>query len=76
LQVPGQTHSFIQHIQVGVVEASQDPEALLLFSGGHTRREAGPRSEAESYWLIAEAADWYGLPAVRGRAYTEVRNRS
>jgi hypothetical protein len=37
-EVPGQTHSFVEHIQLGVREAAADPEALLLFSGGKTRR--------------------------------------
>jgi hypothetical protein len=47
LQVPGQTHSFVQHIQLGVEQAAADPSALLLFSGGKTRRwgnAAGRRS--------------------------------
>jgi hypothetical protein len=34
--------------------------ALLVFSGGQTRREAGPRSEAQSYWLLAEHYGWWG----------------
>lgn len=38
MQVPGQTHSFVQHIQLGVETAAADPQALLLFSGGKTRR--------------------------------------
>ena len=38
MQVPGQTHSFVQHIQLGVEQAAADPTALLLFSGGKTRR--------------------------------------
>lgn len=36
--VPGQTNSFVEHIQLGVKEAAADPDALLLFSGGKTRR--------------------------------------
>lgn len=37
-EVVGQTESFVEHIQLGVREAAADPEALLLFSGGKTRR--------------------------------------
>jgi hypothetical protein len=37
-EVEGQTHSFVQHIQLGVREAAADPDALLLFSGGKTRK--------------------------------------
>jgi hypothetical protein len=31
-----------------------------LFSGGETRKDAGPRSEAQSYWAIAESKGWFG----------------
>ena len=71
-QVPGQAHSFIEHIQAGIHHAEHDPSALLLFSGGQTRKAAGPRSEAEGYWLVAEAAKWWGSVTVRERAFTEV----
>ncbi|KAL3143329.1 hypothetical protein ABBQ38_002166 [Trebouxia sp. C0009 RCD-2024] len=71
-KVPGQAHSFIEHIQAGIQHAEHDPDALLLFSGGQTRKAAGPRSEAEGYWLVAEAAKWWGSSMVRERAFTEV----
>ncbi|KAI3430725.1 hypothetical protein D9Q98_005311 [Chlorella vulgaris] len=74
-EVEGQTHSFVQHIQLGVREAAADPDALLLFSGGKTRKDAGPRAEGEGYWLVAEAAKWYGAEGVRERAFTEDRAR-
>ena len=73
-QVPGQVHSFIEHIQEGIAQAEADATALLLFSGGPTRKAAGPRSEAEGYWLVAEAADWWGHSHIRERAYTEVKS--
>lgn len=41
----------MDHISLGVHEAAKDPHAMLLFSGGQTRRAAGPRSEALSYWV-------------------------
>ncbi|KAL4857565.1 U2 small nuclear ribonucleoprotein B'' [Chlorella vulgaris] len=66
-EVEGQTHSFVQHIQLGVREAAADPDALLLFSGGKTRKDAGPRAEGEGYWLVAEAAKWYGTEGDRAR---------
>ena len=74
-QVVGQTDSFLEHIRLGVEAASKDPVAMLLFSGGKTRRAAGPRAEGESYWLVAEAQTWFGHPDVRERAYTEVGDR-
>lgn len=52
-----------------------DPEALLLFSGGQTRRAAGPRSEGLSYWVVAEAAGWWGHEDVRNRTFTEEHAR-
>jgi len=72
LQIEGEAQSFLDHIRLGITEASKDPKALLLFSGGQTRKAAGPRSEGLSYWLVAEAAEWYGHEAVRSRAFTEV----
>lgn len=72
-QVKGQTQSFMAHIRLGVEQAAVDPSSVLLFSGGKTRASAGPRAEAEGYWLVAEANDWFGHPEVRRRAFTEVR---
>ena len=57
---PGQAATFVEHIRGGVEIAAKDDEALLLFSGGETRNEAGPRSEAQSYWLVAESQGWFG----------------
>lgn len=74
-QVPGQTGSFVRHIELGVRTAANDPQALLLFSGGKTRKAAGPRAEGDGYWLVAEAAGWYGHPEVRERTFTEDRAR-
>jgi hypothetical protein len=71
-QVPGEPQSFIDHIALGVQAAAQDPTALLLFSGGQTRRAAGPRSEGLSYWQVADAAGWFNATGVRERAFTEV----
>lgn len=37
-----------------------DPRALLLFSGGVTRKDAGPRSEGQNYWIVADSNSWFG----------------
>jgi hypothetical protein len=66
-----QLPAFIDHVRQGVKLAQQRPGALLLFSGGQTRGTAGPRSEAQSYWWLADAHGWFGEPNVRARAYTE-----
>ncbi|CAA7047801.1 unnamed protein product [Microthlaspi erraticum] len=72
---PGQAATFLSHIQEGVEAAGRDDESLLLFSGGETRKEAGPRSEAQSYWSVAESKGWFGKKDVRSRALTEEHAR-
>ena len=58
----GQLKGFLDHIKEGVRLAAADPASLLIFSGGATRDDAGPRTEgmhcSEStrpfaYWLEA-----------------------
>jgi hypothetical protein len=56
----GEPRCYIDHIQVGVAAAAQDPESLLIFSGGQSRAEAGPRSEAFSYYAVADQRGWFG----------------
>jgi hypothetical protein len=68
---PGESQFYIEHAKEGVRLAVENPRALLVFSGGQTREDAGRRSEAESYWEIADAAGWWGFIAVKDRAVTE-----
>ncbi|KAL9243841.1 hypothetical protein vseg_017681 [Gypsophila vaccaria] len=72
---PGQAATFVDHIKKGVEVAGGDDASLLLFSGGETRKDAGPRSEAQSYWLVAESKGWFGESNVRERALTEEHAR-
>jgi hypothetical protein len=67
----GEPKRYIGHIELAVREAAADPESLLIFSGGPTRIEAGPRTESLSYWLVAEHYKWFGHPEVNERAYLE-----
>ena len=67
----GEPPFYIEHINWGVSLAAEDPSALLVFSGGQTRPEAGPRSEGQSYWLIANHFDWWWDTNVKLRATTE-----
>ena len=62
---------YIGHIEAGVRAAAADPDALLVFTGGYSRAEAGPRGEAQSYYWIADHFGWFGHPEVRARAITE-----
>uniref|UniRef100_A0A2N9EKJ5 DUF218 domain-containing protein n=1 Tax=Fagus sylvatica TaxID=28930 RepID=A0A2N9EKJ5_FAGSY len=73
---PGQAATFVRHIQEGVDIAAKDDAALLMFSGGETRKDAGPRSEAQSYWSVAESEGWFGKEEnVRWRTLTEEHAR-
>lgn len=40
-------------------------------TGGKTRALAGPKSEGESYFFVADHYDWWGKPDLRARALTE-----
>lgn len=70
----GQVPTFLRHIERGVALTANDPLALLLFSGGQTRDNAGPRSEGQTYWTIANSQRWYGMQnsgGVENRSFTE-----
>jgi hypothetical protein len=68
----GQGATFLEHIKKAVEIVNADPDALLIFSGGKTRAQAGPLSESESYWRLASAKSWFGyMNSVSWRALTE-----
>ena len=50
----GEPAFYIEHIRRGVVLAANNPDAMLMFSGGLTRRDAGTWSEARTYHELAE----------------------
>ncbi len=67
----GEPPFYLEHIVRGVELASRDPQSLLIFSGGQTRLQAGPRSEALGYWLLADQwLHWKGTEVFL-RATTE-----
>ena len=66
----GEPPFYAEHVRRGVELAARD-NTLLVFSGGQTRIEAGPRSEADGYHLLAEAFCWWGHEAVAARAALE-----
>lgn len=45
----GETETYIAHIEAGVRELAQDERALLVFSGGASKRSRTDKSEGESY---------------------------
>ena len=67
----GEPPLYIEHIRHGVELAAEDRKALLLFSGGQTRYKAGPISEAQSYWMVANHFDWWGATGACLRTSTE-----
>jgi hypothetical protein len=67
----GEPPCYIEHIRFGVELTASQPKSLLVFSGGQTRLEAGPQSEAQSYCRLAEQVNWWQKAGVRERATTE-----
>ncbi|CAM8884240.1 unnamed protein product [Rhodiola kirilowii] len=57
---PGQAATFLAHIKKVIEVTARDDDALLLFSGREIRKDVGPRSEAQSYWIVAESKSWFG----------------
>ncbi|CAO3693250.1 unnamed protein product [Umbelopsis ramanniana] len=53
-QKGGQIKVFMNHIKKGIELLQEDEKSLLVMSGGETRPLAGPLSEAQSYWQIAQ----------------------
>ena len=58
-------------MRAAVELAAADPDTLLVFSGGQTRADAGPLSEAFSYYWVARRHGWFGTPEVAHRAILE-----
>lgn len=67
----GEPPFYIEHVRAGVEAAAADPESLLVLSGGPTRVDAGPRSEAQSYHEIARHFAWWGRVEVAARTVLE-----
>jgi hypothetical protein len=71
----GEPPFYIEHVRTGIALAAGDPESVLMFSGGPTRVEAGPRTEAASYLHVAAHYAWFGTPEVAGRTLLEEFSR-
>ena len=57
------------HIKRGIEIAEADRKAMLVFSGGQTRKDVGPTSEAASYYYLANEKKW--IQKVSSRVYLE-----
>jgi len=67
----GTANALVEQIKVGVETAARDGKAILLFSGGKTRKLGGQVSEGSSYWQVSRAYNWFGEMDVEKRAFTE-----
>ena len=67
----GEGPFYLDHARRGVELAAADARSLLIFAGGQSDPAAGPRSEAQGYWLACDHHGWFGRPEVRARATTE-----
>ena len=56
------------HVKKGIDLAAADEQSLLMFSGGQTRKDVGPTSEAASYYYLADTQGW--IPAAGDKAAT------
>ena len=57
------------HIKKGIQIARTDSRSILLFSGGQTRKDVGPISEAASYYFLAKEKKW--MESILSRVYLE-----
>jgi hypothetical protein len=46
------------HVRKGIELARDDEKSILIFSGGQTRVDVGPTSEAASYYYLAQQSGW------------------
>lgn len=72
----GEPPLYIEHIRRGVALLADDASALLVFSGGYTRKEAGLRwSEADTYAAIARHFHWWVADG-DGAALSDLQSRT
>ncbi|KAL4923387.1 DUF218 domain protein [Aspergillus undulatus] len=60
----GETPTFIEHIKAGIRLLAEHPEALLVFSGGATKRPTTDITEGESYLSLAKSNHYFGYAAI------------
>lgn len=54
----GFPHVISAHIARGISLLKSNPQNFLIFSGGQTRKDVGPYSEALSYFFLAHRKKW------------------
>ncbi|KIW10905.1 hypothetical protein PV08_10204 [Exophiala spinifera] len=57
----GETDTYIAHVEAGVRALAQDPNALLVFSGGATKRDRTDKTEGDGYFDVAVEHDFFNV---------------
>ncbi|KAJ5651809.1 hypothetical protein N7507_009235, partial [Penicillium longicatenatum] len=66
----GETPTFISHAKAGLKALSEDPRALLVFSGGATKKSRTDFSEGQSYHKLAQENNYFHDPVAITKTYT------
>jgi hypothetical protein len=69
----GLPEAIASHIAVAINTTVSTQKSILIFSGGETRRDAGPISEGLSYYIYAKQKGL--LDGIESRVYTEEFSR-
>ncbi|ORX57930.1 hypothetical protein BCR36DRAFT_344821 [Piromyces finnis] len=64
-------NTFLTHILTGILIAKYNKNSTLIFSGGQTQNRAGPMTEGQSYWFIANSMKWLDIENIKERATSE-----
>ncbi|RYH30030.1 hypothetical protein EON65_06500 [archaeon] len=59
------------HIKKGIELLDRDMASLLVFSGGQTRKDVGPISEAASYYYLVQYNNWASQTDLTTRIFLE-----
>ncbi len=62
---------YTEHLMAGLKEAAQGQQYMFMPSGGMTMWAAGPVSEGESYWFLADQFNWGTDSSIRNRTFPE-----
>jgi hypothetical protein len=71
----GEPSFYVEHIRAGVELAAGDAAGLLVLSGGATRVDAGPVTEAAGYRDVAARLNWWSHDRVAARTALEENAR-
>jgi len=63
--------TFLTHIATGILIAKYNKKGTLIFTGGQTQESAGPFTEGQSYWYVANIMKWLDNDDIRKRSTTE-----